>query len=240
MTTPEPGPETLSALVVDDEAPARRRLVGVLRTIPSIGRIDECDGGRAAVALLRQSVPDLLFLDIRMPDLDGFEVLARAPAERQPAVIFVTAYDEYAARAFAVHAFDYLLKPFRDERVIDTVQRAATFLEWIRRRTEQVPDRFGDIRVDVATRQVYRGGEVVPLRPKEFALLLALLRARGRVVTRLDLLRTVWGYSDEAETRTVDTHIARLRHRLEEDPAQPRHIITVRQVGYRIVVSPGS
>jgi DNA-binding response OmpR family regulator len=234
MPPPEPGAGTLSALIVDDEAPARRRLVGVLRGIAGIGRIEECDGGRAAVTLLHQQLPDLLFLDIRMPDLDGFEVLARAPVERQPAVIFVTAYDEYAARAFAVHAFDYLLKPFRDDRVVDTVHRAATFLEWIRRRAEQVPDRFDDVRIDVARREVFRGGRLVTLRPKEFALLLALLRARGRVVSRLDLLRKVWGYADEAETRTVDTHIARLRHRLEADPARPKHIVTVRQVGYRI------
>ncbi|HEY2806519.1 MAG TPA: response regulator transcription factor [Gemmatimonadales bacterium] len=226
--------QRMSALIVDDEAPARRRLLGVLKQIPMICSIEECSTGGAAVATLRRRLPDLLFLDVRMPDISGFEVLARFPAHQQPAVIFVTAFEEYAAKAFAIHAFDYLLKPFDDERVIEAVRRAAAFLEWLRRGAAQIPDRFGDVRVDLETHQVYRANVPVTLRPKESALLMALLRARGRVVTRIELLRQVWGYADEAETRTVDTHIARLRLRLEADPSCPVHILTVRSVGYRI------
>ncbi len=225
---------TLSALVVDDEPLARRRLIGVLRRSPLVGRIDECDSGRGAVAAIRESAPDLVFLDIQMPDLDGFEVLAGTPAEQRPAVIFVTAFDDYAVKAFAVHAFDYLLKPFDDERVLDSVQRAVAFLEWQRHAHRERPDRFGEIRVDFDARQVYRAGAPVAMRPKEFELLEALLTAGGRVVTRTDLLRAVWGYADDAETRTVDTHVSRLRMRLEDDPARPRHIVTVRSLGYRI------
>jgi DNA-binding response OmpR family regulator len=242
MDTPQAGDRRLSALVVDDEAPARRRLLGVLRQIPLVVRTDECATGGTAVAALRRRLPDLLFLDIRMPGLSGFDVLARLPAHQQPAVIFVTAHEEYAAKAFAVHAFDYLLKPFDDQRVIEAVHRAGAFLEWLRRGAGRVPDHFGDVRVDLASRQVYRGDARVALRPKEYDLLLALLGARGRVVTRLELLRTVWGYADEAQTRTVDTHVARLRVRLEADPSRPVHIVTVRSLGYRIefVRSPGS
>jgi DNA-binding response OmpR family regulator len=221
-------------LIVDDEAPARRRLRGVLQGIQAISRMEECATGRAAVGALRRGSPDLLFLDIRMPDLSGFDVLARLPVERQPAVIFVTAFEEYATRAFAVHAFDYLLKPFEDERVIEAVRRAASFLRWLREGAGTIPDRFGDVRVDLGAQQVYRGEVVVPLRPKEFALLLALLRRGGRVVTRLELLRDVWGYADTVESRTVDTHVARLRRLLETDSAHPRHIVTVRPLGYRI------
>ena len=224
----------MHALIVDDEAPARRRLAGVLRQIPAVGHIEECATGAAAVATLRRRMPDLLFLDIRMPGLDGFDVLARLPAHQQPAVIFVTAFEEYAAKAFAVHAFDYLLKPFDDERVIEAVNRAEAFLEWLRRGAERIPDHFGDVRVDLETHQVYRANVPVALRPKEYGLLLSLLRARGRVVSRIELLRGVWGYADEAETRTVDTHVARLRLRLEADPSHPRHIVTVRSLGYRI------
>ena len=222
------------ALIADDEAPARRRLAGVLRHLPAIGRMEECATGLAAAEACRRGSPDLVFLDIRMPDLSGFDVLARLPTERQPAVIFVTAYEEYAALAFAVHAFDYLLKPFDDERVIETVRRAASFLEWLRRGAAPMPDRFGQVRVDVGARQVYRRGVAVSLRPKDYALLVALLRAGGRVVTRADLLREVWGYADDVESRTVDTHVARLRRLLEADPARPRHIVTVRPVGYRL------
>jgi two-component system alkaline phosphatase synthesis response regulator PhoP len=222
------------ALIVDDEAPARRRLAGVLRQLPAIGRMEECATGRAAAEALRRRSPDLLFLDIQMPDLSGFDLLARLPAERQPAVIFVTAHEEYAALAFAVHAFDYLLKPFDDERVIETVRRAASFLEWLRRGAVPLPDRFGQVRVDLGARRVYRRGAVVSLRPKDYALLVALLRRGGRVATRAELLREVWGYADDVESRTVDTHVARLRRLVESDPARPRHIMTVRPLGYRL------
>ena len=224
----------MRALIVDDEAPARRRLRGVLQGIRTIRQVEECATGRAALDAVRRESPDLLFLDIRMPDLSGFDVLERLPPERQPAVILVTAHEEYAARAFAVHAFDYLLKPFEDERVIEAVRRAASHLEWLRHGAGMIPDRFGDVRVDLAAQRVRRGDADVPLRPKEYALLLALLRRGGRVVTRLELLRDVWGYADTVESRTVDTHVARLRRLLEPDPAHPRYIVTVRPLGYRI------
>ena len=94
--------------------------------------------------------------------------------------------------------------------------------------------RFGSVEVDPATRTVRRGPQTVELAPKEFDLLLCLLRARGSVVSRLRLLREVWGYSSAVVTRTVDTHIAELRRKLEENPSSPRHIITVRKSGYRL------
>lgn len=84
------------------------------------------------------------------------------------------------------------------------------------------------------TRSVFRGGQPVELAPKEFDLLLALLRARGAVVPRLDLMTQVWGYSAAVVSRTVDTHVAELRRKLEERPSEPRHILTVRKVGYRL------
>lgn len=223
----------MRAIIVDDEAPARRRLRGVLQQIDTVTRIDECASGRDAVELLKRGAPDLVFLDIQMPDLDGFAVAAAASEERPPAIVFVTAYDEHAVRAFEIQAFDYLLKPFDDERVIATVKRAGEFLEWIRR--EEPPVRgFGDVTVDFATHRVRRGGRTTELRPKEYALLVALLKRGGRVASRLELLREVWGYADDVMSRTVDTHVAMLRRKLEPDPAHPRHIVTVRTFGYRI------
>ena len=229
----------MRAVIVDDEAPARRRLRGVLQQIPSVTRIEECTSGREAVDLLRRGTPDLVFLDIQMPDVDGFAVAAAASEERPPAIVFVTAYDEYAVHAFEIQAFDYLLKPFDDERVIATVERAAGFLDWIRREghsrgAEPVLRGFGNVTVDFATHQVKRGGHVAELRPKEYALLVALLKRGGRVASRLELLREVWGYADDVMSRTVDTHVAMLRRKLEDDPANPRHIVTVRTFGYRI------
>lgn len=227
----------MRAIIVDDEAPARRRLRGVLQQINTVTRIDECSSGHDAVELLRRSPPDLVFLDIQMPDLDGFAVAAAASEERPPAIVFVTAYDEHAVRAFEIQAFDYLLKPFDDERVIATVKRAEDFLEWIRREAGEgnpVLRGFGDVTVDFATHQVRRGGRPVELRPKEYALLVALLQRGGRVVSRLELLQEVWGYAEDVMSRTVDTHVAMLRRKLEHDPANPRHLVTVRTFGYRI------
>ena len=226
----------MHTVIVDDEAPARRRLRGVLQQIPSITRIDECANGREAVIALRRGTPDIVFLDIQMPDLDGFAVAAAASEERAPAIVFVTAYDQHALRAFEVHAFDYLLKPFDDERVVATVERAEQFLDWIRRggASAGALRGFGDVSVDFATHQVYRADRPVELRPKEYALLAALLRRGGRVASRLELLREVWGYAENVMSRTVDTHVAMLRRKLEHDPAHPRHIVTVRTFGYRI------
>jgi DNA-binding response OmpR family regulator len=228
----------MRAVIVDDEAPARRRLRGVLQQIPAVTRIDECASGRDAIELLRRGTPDLVFLDIQMPDVDGFAVAAAASPAKPPAIVFVTAYDEHAVHAFEIQAFDYLLKPFDDERVMATVERAADFLEWVRREgtgaSEPVLRGFGDVTVDFDTHRVRRGGRQADLRPKEYALLVALLRRGGRVASRIELLREVWGYAEDVMSRTVDTHVAMLRRKLEADPAHPRHIVTVRTFGYRI------
>jgi two-component system KDP operon response regulator KdpE len=94
--------------------------------------------------------------------------------------------------------------------------------------------RFGEVEVETATREVRRGGLVVELAPKEYELLLALARAGGRVRSRLQLVTEVWGYPETVVTRTVDTHVAELRRKLEADPARPHHLLTVRKVGYRL------
>ena len=106
----------ISVLVVDDESGSRRNLTALLRPDPDIGAIIECDSGQAAIEQLRTSKCDLLFLDVQMPGCDGFDVLELLGSELPPAVIFVTAYDEYALRAFESGALDYLLKPFDDAR----------------------------------------------------------------------------------------------------------------------------
>jgi len=104
------------ALIVDDEALARERVRTLLADAPGITIVAECSGGREAVAKILAERPDLVFLDVQMPDLDGFDVLEAVASEWLPAVIFVTAYDEYAIKAFDVHAIDYLLKPIEPER----------------------------------------------------------------------------------------------------------------------------
>ena len=121
-------PDGLCVLVADDEAPARRRLVDLLRADPCVARIVEASDGRMAVQAILVERPDLLFLDIQMPELTGLEVIEAVGAERMPLTVFVTAYDQHALRAFEADALDYLLKPFSDERLEAALARARTRL----------------------------------------------------------------------------------------------------------------
>ena len=113
----------IRALIVDDEALARERVRTLLSASPGVTVVGECTGGREAVEAIVDQAPNLVFLDVQMPDLDGFQVLEAVSDEHLPAVVFVTAYDEYALRAFDVHAVDYLLKPIEPERFAKTLAR---------------------------------------------------------------------------------------------------------------------
>ena len=119
---------SLTALVVDDEPIARRAVLRLLRDDPQIRVLGECGDGASAVVAIRSQRPDLVFLDIQMPAMTGMEVVAEVGAERMPATIFVTAYEQYAVRAFEANAVDYLVKPFSRERFAATLQRAKTRL----------------------------------------------------------------------------------------------------------------
>jgi two-component system, LytTR family, response regulator len=115
---------TLQVLVVDDEAPARRKILRLLRQEPDVRVVGEAGGAESAIATIERERPDLVFLDVQMPGMDGFGVVQAIPAGAMPRVVFVTAHDQYALRAFEVHAFDYLLKPFGEERFRTVLQRA--------------------------------------------------------------------------------------------------------------------
>jgi two-component system LytT family response regulator len=119
----------ISALIVDDERLSRKRIRRLLAEASDIDVAGECGNGQEAVKAIEELRPDLLFLDIQMPGLDGFGVLQAIGRERQPMVIFITAYDDYAVRAFDVHAFDYLLKPFDRKRFEDALARARAQME---------------------------------------------------------------------------------------------------------------
>src|SRR5918912_1332617 len=116
--------DTLRALVVDDEPLARAHLRSLLAADPEVEVVAECGNGRDAVRAVRELEPDLIFLDVQMPELDGFEVVQAIGVDRMPVVVFVTAFDEYALRAFQVHALDYLLKPVDRERFREALARA--------------------------------------------------------------------------------------------------------------------
>jgi DNA-binding response OmpR family regulator len=194
--------------------------------------------GAEALALALEWQPALLVLDLVMPKIDGMRVL-RELRERgsRVAVLILTARGEEAdkVRGLKLGADDYVTKPFG---LLELLARVESLLR--RARGEPTGEtasqllHFGDVEVDPVARRVRKAGAEVALRPKEYDLLIELLRHRGAVRSRLELMQTVWGYSSAVITRTVDTHMFELRRKLEADAARPRHIMTIRGIGYRL------
>jgi DNA-binding response OmpR family regulator len=184
---------------------------------------------------------DLIVLDLMLPGLDGFRVLEvlRSEGLATPVLVLTARGDEAdKVRGLRGGADDYVTKPFALRELLARV--AALLRRALPAGGERSPPaaglRFGDVAVNPATRIVTRGGRPVPLRPKEYDLLGALLRREGGVVGRAELLREVWGYHESVLSRTLDTHVGELRRKLEADPATPRHILTVRKTGYRLAI----
>jgi DNA-binding response OmpR family regulator len=194
------------------------------------------DGGDG-IARARAAAPDLVILDLMLPGMDGYHVLRTLREEGCAApILILTARGDEAdkVRGLRLGADDYVTKPFGVLELLARVEALLRRSAPHRGEGAPGPTRFGDVEVIPATRQVLRHGAPVALTPKEFDLLVALLRRRGAVASRAELLAEVWGYSAAVLSRTVDTHIAELRRKLEANPAAPRHILTVRKTGYRL------
>lgn len=194
----------------------------------------------SGLAIARAEPLDLIILDLMLPDTDGYRVLRtlREAGDVTP-VLVLTALAEEAdkVRGFRFGADDYVTKPFGLMELlarVDALLRRAH--SGARGAPHPAPVTFGDVAVDPAAHTVTRAGKPVMLRPREYDLLLALVRRAGRVATRLELLRDVWGYDESVMSRTVDTHMAELRRKLEADPAEPTHLLTVRKAGYRLAM----
>ena len=200
--------------------------------------VDVVSDGREANERIVEGEPDLVLLDLMLPGLDGYEVLSRLrkTGNRTP-VLVLTARGEEAdvLTGFDRGADDYVTKPFSTAELLARV-RALLRRAGGTGEAERLPvDRFGEIEVNPASGTVIRDGESVTLTPKEFDLLVALLKRRGAVASRAELLGEVWAYANpDVETRTVDVHVAELRRKLERDPANPQYIVTVRKKGYRL------
>ena len=163
----------IRTLIVDDEPLARRTIRDLLETDPEIEIIGECGSGPDAVNSIRKQIPDLLFLDIQMPGMNGFEALSKIEHERIPAIIFVTAFDQYALRAFDVHALDYLLKPFSDERFFESLRQAKSQIEMreVNRLSQSLVALLGE----------HATGETSASRRKSY-LTRFMIRTAGRVI----------------------------------------------------------
>jgi two-component system response regulator MtrA len=170
-----------------------------------------------------------------LPGIDGYEVLKRLRADgsRIP-VLILTAKGEESdkVRGFRLDADQYVTKPFG---LLELLERVKALLRRYEQSVgENAEIRFGNIVIDTESRCIERDGVAVTLTPRAYDLLLALINRGGGVATRLELLREVWGHRGLVMTRTVDAHVAELRRKLEDDPANPRHIVTVWKVGYRL------
>ena len=220
-------------LIVDDEPEMVRGLADNLRfegyqTLSALN-------GRDGLELALREGPDLIMLDVMMPHLSGWDVL-RALRQKgvDVPVIMLTARGEEIDRVLGLElgADDYVTKPFSLRELLARV-RAVLRRPGPRQRWEEVA--FGDVRLHLRGRQAFKAGKEVRLTRKEFELLRYLVEHRGEVLTRDRLLDEVWGYEHFPTTRTVDTHILRLRQKFEDDPEQPTHILTVHGQGYKFV-----
>ncbi len=194
--------------------------------------------GLQALDLARNRDPHLILLDIRLPDISGFDVCRQLRAEglRQP-ILMLTARDEELDKVLGLElgADDYVVKPYSlrelTSRIRALLRRAYGELAAVSTGDRL---RFGEIEVDMERLQVRRRGKLVALTPTEFRLLRYLVSHPGRPFSRDQLIEAVWGYaSDVGSDRTVDVHIRHLRKKLEDDPANPRWLVTVRGVGYK-------
>ena len=224
-------------LVVEDE---RNLALGLRANLEYEGySVVVAESGEQALETARTRRPDLVILDLMLPGMDGYQVLGalREMGLDVPVLILSARAEEIdKVRGFRAGADDYVTKPFG---VLELVLRVQALL----RRSGSTPPvddasrtrwQFGDVQVDVEKRLILRAGEEVALGPRAFELLVALLRSGGAPVSRHALLRTVWGYDGSVTTRTVDAHVAELRRKLEHEPAEPKHILTVHRVGYRL------
>lgn len=201
-------------------------------------RVLAADDGPQGLELALTGKPDLILLDVMLPGLNGYE-LCRRLRQRGIAtpVIFLTARGEEAdkVRGLDLGGDDYLTKPVG---ILELLARIKAVLRRAQPQTaasEPEPLVFGRVQVDFARREASVAGAPVHLSPKEFGILQLLAERDGRAVSRTELLQSVWGYDVFPTTRTIDTHVLELRAKLEEDPAHPRHLLTVHGIGYRLV-----
>ena len=221
-------------LVVDDE-PSIREVVSLY--LEQMGFAPTAVGdGQSALDILRTDPPDLLILDVMLPGVDGYEITRQVRANSEIPIILLTARNDEIDRILGLElgADDYVVKPFSPRELVSRVKA-------VLRRTQQAaappggdqPVTVGSMRIDPRTRQVTVEGMEIALTVKEFDLLLMFVSNPQQVFSRSQLLDRVWGVAEFIDASTVTVHVRRLREKIEKDPSNPLHIITVWGVGYR-------
>jgi len=220
-------------LVVDDEPTLRETLVDALESDGF--RVVAAADGREALVRFRAERPDLILLDLMLPELSGVEVCRIIRAESGVPIVMLTAKDSELDKVVGLElgADDYVTKPF-SLRELSARVRAQLRRSDQAATVEAAPAMvdLGDVQVDLGGHRILRDGDVLPVKPKAFELLAFLIRHPGQAFTRDQLLEKVWGYDYAGETRTVDVHVHWLRSQIEIDPGHPAFIHTVRGVGY--------
>ena len=195
--------------------------------------------GRAALERFRADRPALVILDLMLPELSGLDVCRAIRAESDVPIVIVTAKDAEADKVAGLElgADDYVTKPFSVRELVSRVRAHLRRVEMAGRGAAGSGGALqgGPVELDADRHEVRVRGELVPLPPKEFALLEILVRLKGRLLTRDHLIAEVWGADYYGDTKTLDVHMKRLRQKVEEDPHRPAHLLTVRGLGYRFV-----
>jgi DNA-binding response OmpR family regulator len=228
-------------LIVEDELALRETLTYNLKkdgfTVEAVG------DGRSALESARKLKPDLILLDIMLPEIDGFEVARILRKEMSTPILMLTARDDEIDRVVGleVGADDYLTKPFSMRelmaRVKAQLRRSRLFREELSK-AEPAPKqqeklKFGNLVVNITRREVTVDGEPIPLKPQEYELLVFFAEHKGQMLSREFILERVWGWDFIGDSRTVDVHVRWLRQKIEEDASEPKRIVTVRGGGYR-------
>jgi two-component system alkaline phosphatase synthesis response regulator PhoP len=228
--------EAATILIVDDEQPIVDLVASYLGAEGFT--CHRAFDGPAALSIARATRPDLVILDVMLPGLDGVEVCRRLHQETAVYVLMLTARTDEVDKliGLSVGADDYLTKPFSPREL---VARVKAILRRSRTPLDKVAERpslqFGALSIDPDRREVQRRGSQIELTPREFDLLYAMASYPGRVFTREELLKRVWGPDFAGIDRVVDVHVGTLRRKLEEDPAEAHFVQTVRGVGYKFV-----
>ncbi|MBC7258965.1 MAG: response regulator transcription factor [Chloroflexi bacterium] len=229
-----------TVLVVEDE-PTLLETLAYNLTRQGYHVITASDG-MMAVEQARRERPDVIVLDIMLPKMDGFEVCRTLRKEMNVPILMLTARDDEIDKVVGleVGADDYLTKPFSMRELLARVKALLRRVRLIHEEmaaTTAVPASerlvFGDLVLDLSRGEVRLGDRAIPLKPKEYELLVFLARNRGMALSRDLILERVWGWDFAGGTRTVDVHVRWLRQKIERDPAQPTRIVTVRGIGYR-------